>query len=75
MYVNTHSLQQAPLRDQGGRMKSHVKGSVLGVRVSIRQNISAAFKPFLLTFLPSESPGTKKLENKALVIRLAVAKN
>ena len=41
-------------------MNSQVKGVVPGVMDSTRQNISAAFVPFLDTFLPSLSEGTAK---------------
>lgn len=60
MYLKTHSLQHAPLTDQGGRINSHVKGSVFGQRPSIQQNMSAAFSPLLIILFPSISVGTEK---------------
>lgn len=52
--------------DQGGRMKSQVKGSN-EVMDSIWQKSSAAFIPLLVTFLPSKSPGTER-EKKGIFL-------
>ena len=53
--------------DQGGRMKSQVKGSN-EVMDSIWQNSSAALIPLLVTFLPSKSPGTEREKRHFLLL-------
>ena len=61
--IKTHSLQHAPVVAHGGRINSHVNGALdrvplAAISSSTRQNISAAFSPFVKIRRPSRSPGT-----------------
>ena len=71
--MKTHSLQHAPVVAHGGRMNSHVNGALdrvplAAISSSTRQNISAAFSPFVKIRLPSRSPGTTPTQTLQLVI-------
>lgn len=53
MVSNTQALQQAPLADQGGRMKSQVKGAIEPEISSTLQKYSAAKRPLTAISLSS----------------------